>query len=77
MKSKLGQMVEEGISYDVILESGNPARAIINVANKRKGDIIVIGLRGLHGPCNSRTPGETSRAVYEEASCPGAVVTGT
>lgn len=55
-----------------ILE-GDPAEAIINVANTRKSDLIVMGSRGL-GRLAGLLIGSTSQKVVAHANCPVLVV---
>lgn len=55
-----------------ILE-GNPAEAIIEVANTRKSDLIVMGSRGL-GTLAGLVLGSTSQKVVAHAPCPVLIV---
>jgi nucleotide-binding universal stress UspA family protein len=55
-----------------ILE-GNPAEAIIEVANNRKSDLIVMGSRGL-GRLAGLVLGSTSQKVVAHAPCPVLIV---
>jgi nucleotide-binding universal stress UspA family protein len=55
-----------------IIES-SPAEAIINVANTRKSDVIVIGSRG-HGKLAGLLLGSTSQKVLAHAPCPVLIV---
>lgn len=55
-----------------ILE-GNPAEAIIEVANIRKSDLIVMGSRGL-GRLAGLLLGSTSQKVAAHAPCPVLIV---
>ena len=51
----------------------SPAEAIINVANTRKSDVIVIGSRGL-GTLAGLLLGSTSQKVVAHALCPVLIV---
>ena len=74
--SKLAERVRaEGIPVEVILETGSPSDKIITVATFRKSNMIMIGLRGLHGIERIRSLGSVSRRVLEGAPCPVIVVT--
>jgi nucleotide-binding universal stress UspA family protein len=73
--SKLaGEVENEGVPHEVILESGNPAEKIVTVAEFRKSDLIVVGLRGLHGIDRLRSLGTVSRRVLENSTVPVLVV---
>jgi nucleotide-binding universal stress UspA family protein len=55
-----------------ILE-GDAAEAILNVANTRKSDLIVMGSRG-HGGLTGLLVGSTSQKVVAHANCPVLIV---
>ena len=55
------------------LIEGSPAAAIINVANTRQSDLIVMGSRGM-GQLAGLLLGSTSQNVVAHASCPVLVV---
>jgi nucleotide-binding universal stress UspA family protein len=55
------------------LLEASPAEAIINVANTRKSDVIVIGSRGL-GTLAGLLLGSTSQKVVAHALCPVLIV---
>jgi nucleotide-binding universal stress UspA family protein len=75
--SKLGEYVRnEKIPYEILLESGNPAQKILEIASDRKVSIIVVGLKGLHGVDRVRSLGSVARRVIENSDCPVLVVTG-
>jgi nucleotide-binding universal stress UspA family protein len=63
-----------GIDNRVILESGNPADKIVSTALERKCDMIMVGLKGLHGVERIRSLGSVSRRVLENSPCPVMVV---
>jgi nucleotide-binding universal stress UspA family protein len=75
--SKLSDELEtEGVPHEVLLESGDPSKTIVNVATEIGADMIVVGLRRLHGIEKIRSLGSVSRHVIETAPCPVVVVTG-
>lgn len=55
------------------LIEASPAEAIINVANTRKSDVIVMGSRG-HGTLAGLLLGSTSQKVVAHAPCPVLIV---
>ena len=63
-----------GIAHQLVLESGRPAEKIVSTATERKCDMIVIGLKGLHGVERIRSIGSVSRRVLESSPCPVAIV---
>lgn len=73
--SDLAKRIENrGIAHEVVLESGRAAEKIVSTAIERKCDMIVIGLKGLHGVDRIRSIGSVSRRVLESSPCPVAVV---
>ena len=65
-RAKLGQTACE--VYEELLE-GPPAEAILNVAETREADLIVMGTRGL-GSIRSLLLGSVSSKVIQHAPCP-------
>ena len=61
-----------GELHTEILE-GSPAEAILDVANTRKNDLIVMGSRGL-GRLAGALMGSQSQKVVRHASCPVLIV---
>lgn len=55
------------------LEVGNPADAILSVAEQERADLIVLGARGL-GPVQEVLLGSVSHRVITQAPCPTLVV---
>ena len=55
------------------LLEGSPAEAILNVANTRKSDLIVMGSRGL-GRLTGLLLGSQSQKVVQHANCPVLIV---
>jgi len=75
--SRLGETIRASeIPYEILLESGDPAETIVSKARERKVDMIVVGLRRLHGVDKIRSLGSVSRKVIETSPCPVFVVTG-
>jgi nucleotide-binding universal stress UspA family protein len=62
------------IKIDTILLNGYPAEKIIEFANNKKVDLIVIGNVGLSGLSRVKALGSVSRNVSERASCPVLIV---
>jgi nucleotide-binding universal stress UspA family protein len=56
-----------------IVEDGNAAKTIVEVARERGAAAIVVGSRGL-GAIRARLEGSTSNAVLKHAPCPVLVV---
>ncbi len=52
---------------------GNPKEEIINLANKWKADLIIVGSHGRHG-ISQIILGSVSQAVISQAHCPVVVV---
>lgn len=72
---KLKQVAEkENIPCRTIVEIGNPAERILNLAEAGDSKFIVVGLKGLHGINRVRSLGSVSRRVVENAKCPVLVV---
>lgn len=73
--SKLSEKISsKGIEHRVILETGNPAEKIILTAAETKSDLIIVGLKGLHGMERIRSLGSVSRRVLENSPCPVVVL---
>ena len=65
----------DGIPGEIHTEllEGSPAEAILNVANTRKSDLIVMGSRGL-GRLTGLLLGSQSQKVVQHARCPVLIV---
>jgi nucleotide-binding universal stress UspA family protein len=82
MERNASRMLEEekqkyahhNIKIDTILLNGYPAEKIIEFANNKKVDLIVIGNVGLSGLSRIKALGSVSRNVSERASCPVLIV---
>jgi len=68
------ELSRSGVPFKTLLDLGNPASRIIDLAKARKSDMIVIGLQGLHGLNRLRSLGSVSRRILENAPCPVVVV---
>jgi nucleotide-binding universal stress UspA family protein len=68
------QLVKSGVQFETLLDLGNPAGRIIEVARARNVQMIILGLQGLHGLGRVRSLGSVSRRVIENAPCPVVVV---
>jgi len=68
------ELESSGITFKTLLDIGNPANRIIDIAKARNTDMIVIGLQGLHGLNRIRSLGSVSRRILENAPCPVLVV---
>jgi len=64
-----------GVDADTILQTtyGNPAQAIVNVAEEQKFDLILIGAKG-HSLLRNLSVGSVCDAVLHNAPCPVLVV---
>jgi nucleotide-binding universal stress UspA family protein len=57
----------------VVPDSGDVARAILDVARERQAAVIVMGSRGLSG-LRARLEGSASKSVAKHAQCPVVIV---
>ena len=82
MDENASKMLEEvrrkyahyNIKIEPILLGGYTAEKIIEVANNKKFDLIVIGGVGLNGLSKVKALGSVSRNVSERAGCPVLIV---
>jgi nucleotide-binding universal stress UspA family protein len=63
-----------GIKHEILFKSGNSAQKIVSAAGQRNSDIIVIGVKGLHGVQRIRSLGSVSRRILENSPCPVIIV---
>lgn len=68
------ELESSGIPFKTLLDIGNPATRIVELAKARKSDMIIVGLSGLHGLNRIRSLGSVSRRILENAPCPVVVV---
>ncbi len=73
IKDTLDIFEEEGLAYTLKVAIGDPAAEIIEVAEKEKADLIVIGSRGL-GTIKGVFLGSVSQKVTHHAKCPVMIV---
>jgi len=73
--SKLAEIIHtEQIPSEVVFETGNPADKVVTVATDRRANMVILGLRGLHGIGRIRSLGSVARSVIENAPCPVLVI---
>jgi nucleotide-binding universal stress UspA family protein len=65
----------KGFDVDVVIERGNPAEVVTELAARRDVDIIVMGTRG-HSKLRKFLLGSTAERVVEHAPCPVLTVQG-
>ncbi len=73
MKNTLDIFEEEGLPYTLKVAIGDPAAEIIEIAEKEKADLIIIGSRGL-GAIQGVVLGSVSQKVAQHATCPVMIV---
>jgi nucleotide-binding universal stress UspA family protein len=61
-----------GLEADFLIEQGNPAEQVLNVAKKRRPDMIVLGIRHVEGDLGVSThlPWLIAHKIISEAPCP-------
>jgi nucleotide-binding universal stress UspA family protein len=67
------QAIREDVQAETLLEVGDHAQTIIDIANKNNHDLIIMGSRGL-SPFKELLLGSVSFKVMHHASCPVMVV---
>lgn len=65
---------EAKVPCETLIETGNPAERILEIAKTEKPRLIVLGLRGLHGVARIRSLGSIARRIIENSECPVLVV---
>ncbi len=60
---------EKGFRVEVIVERGDPAEVVTNLASERDVDVIVMGTRG-HSKLRLVLLGSTAERIVEHAPCP-------
>ncbi len=66
----------KGVEYEEVYIAGNPAEAILHAVERRRADMIVVGVRGLHGLGRIRALGSVARKVIENSPIPVIAVPG-
>ncbi|MBQ6712311.1 MAG: universal stress protein [Selenomonadales bacterium] len=61
------------LTADILLEIGNPARRILNIAEDKRADLIVMGSRGL-SKAKQILLGSVSQSVLIRAECPVMII---
>lgn len=75
--SKLAERIERyGIESKVVLETGDPAEKIVEKGIESKAEMIIVGLKGLHGVDRIRSMGSVARKIIETSPVPVLVVRG-
>jgi nucleotide-binding universal stress UspA family protein len=73
---RTGKIIEEaGLSYRLMREMGHPVDAIVEAAERKHADLIVLGSRGM-GVWRSLVLGSVSDGVAHHAPCPVLIVRG-
>jgi len=68
---KMGKILnEKGVEYESLLEFGNPADKILETADARKPDYVVVGMVGLRGIRRVMALGSVARRVIENSKTP-------
>ena len=72
LKEAVGS-VPEGIPYEKLFEIGSPGPVLLNMAEEKKCDLIVMGSRGL-GPLKGIFMGSVSSYIVSRGKCPVLIV---
>ena len=64
---------EANVSYQVTILRGNPSKTLVDYADEKQFDLVVIGTRGLN-VLQEMVLGSVSHQVIQKASCPVLVV---
>ena len=67
------QAIKNNVKVETLLELGDYAQVIIDIANKNNYDLIIMGSRGL-GPFKELLLGSVSFKVMHHAKCPVMIV---
>lgn len=67
------ELTARGFNVDAVLTSGHPASNILELAEKRRADMIVLGSHG-HTAFYDLLIGGTTHAVLKKARCPVLIV---
>jgi nucleotide-binding universal stress UspA family protein len=66
-------LAERGLQADAVVGQGDPGEAIVQIANDRSADLIIVGHRGLN-PFERLLLGSVSSKVVHRATCDVLVV---
>jgi len=69
LKDLIGKIVSEDATVEVLVELGDPAKGILEIAEKKKVDLIVIATHGRTGWPHF-VAGSVAEKVVRQASCP-------
>ena len=75
LEKLLIELQDAGISSEYASQPGKPERVILDLANNKKVDLIVMGTQG-HSGIAHFTLGSVAERVVREASCPVLTVKG-
>ncbi len=79
MKDQVVKIIEEEYCWDeinredILVEKGNPVKTILRVAEEKKCDLIVMGIKG-RSTLEDATMGDTVRRVLHRSSIPVLVI---
>jgi nucleotide-binding universal stress UspA family protein len=69
-----GEIKSSGLDCDATYSTGSAFQRILEGVTESKADLVVVGLRGLHGLGRVRALGSTARRILENSSVPVVVV---
>lgn len=73
----LGERIRrKGVEYEEVYTVGYPAEAILHAVERRRVDLVVVGVRGLHGLGRLRALGSVARKVIENSPIPVIAIPG-
>lgn len=64
----------KGVEFECVILYGNPANEIVDFADKKKVDLLIMGSNGLQGLAKIKGLGSVSRKVSERISCPITII---
>ena len=62
------------VEFEWVILYGNPANEIVDFADKKKVDLLIMGSNGLQGLAKIKRLGSVSRKVSERISCPITII---
>ncbi|MBI3023705.1 MAG: universal stress protein [Thaumarchaeota archaeon] len=73
----LGERIRrKGVEYEEAYTVGYPAEAILHAVERRRVDLVVVGVRGLHGLGRLRALGSVARKIIENSPVPVIAIPG-